>query len=143
MAQLPLDLDDLSRRLVKQEASGSLDPTAAATGMETVCRRLRDDLKDILGSGGVFALMRRALTLAMREHPLLVGVAVDTGPMACFTGLAEALAAGTDEEAAAAAAAVLAHLLGLLVTLLGEELGLQPVRKFWPHVALSVREIDE
>nr|MBA4157908.1 hypothetical protein [Gemmatimonadota bacterium] len=62
---------------------------------------------------------------------------------ACFTGLADAVAAGTDEEAAAAAAAVLAHLLGLLIILVGEELGMQPVHKFWPHVASSVRENDE
>ena len=57
--------------------------------------------------------------------------------------LAAALATGSDEEAAAAATSVLAHLLGLLVALLGEEVGLQPVRKLWPHLALTISDTNQ
>ena len=63
-------------------------------------------------------------------------------PGACFTGLAESLAARTDEEATSAAATVLTHVLELLVMLLGEELGMKPVRKLWPQET-SVKETDE
>jgi len=103
---------------------------------------LRDHLVDLLGSGGVTALLRRALHLAKREQPLLAGVTVSGEPDACFVGLAESLAAGTEEEATAAATSVLIHLLGLLVMLLGEELGMKPIRNLWPR-ATRDRENDE
>jgi hypothetical protein len=61
---------------------------------------------------------------------------------ACFSGLAESLAASTEEEATAAAATVLTHMLDLLVMLLGEDLGMKPIRKLWPR-ATSTRETDE
>jgi hypothetical protein len=132
---------ELARRIVEHEAGGSSDPAGSAAALETACRRLKVHLVDLLGSGGVAALLRRALHLAQREQPLLSGVAVSAEPGACFTGLTESLAASTDEEAAAATAAVLTQLFDLLVMLLGEELGMQPIRKFWPQ-ATRDREID-
>jgi hypothetical protein len=133
-------LVELTRRIVEQEAGGS-DPAASAAAVETACRRLRDHLVDLLGSGGVSAMLRRALHLAQREQPLLAGVAVSGESAACFIGLAESLAASTEEEATAAAATVLTHMLDLLVILLGEELGMKPIRKLWPQ-ATRVREIE-
>jgi hypothetical protein len=135
-------LVELARRLVEQEAGGSTDPAASAAAVETACRKLKDQLVDLLGSGGVSALLRRALHLAQREQPLLAGVALSGEPAECFIGLAESLAASTDEAATAAAGTVLAHMLDLLVMLLGEELGMKPIRKLWPQ-ATSGREIDE
>jgi hypothetical protein len=127
---------------VEYEAGESHDPAALAAAVETACRRLKDSLVDLLGSGGVSALVRRALHLAQREQPLLAGAAVSGEPAACFTGLAESLVASSDEEAAVAATTVLTHMLDVLVTLLGEELGMKPIRKLWPQ-ATSAREIDE
>jgi hypothetical protein len=135
-------LVELARRIVEQEAGGSPDPASSAAAVETACRRLRDELVDLLGSGGVSALLRRALHLAQREQPLLAGVAVSGEPAACFTSLTESLAASTCEEATTAAATVLTHMLDLLVMLLGEDLGMQPIRKLWPQ-ATSAKEIDQ
>jgi hypothetical protein len=135
-------LAELARRIVEQEAGGSPDPAASAVAVETACRSLIDHLVDLLGSGGASALLRRALHLAQREQPLLAGVSVSGEPGACFTRLAESLAASTDEAATVAATAVLTHMLVLLVMLLGEDLGLKPIRKLWPQ-ATSAREIDE
>ena len=134
-------LSELARRIVEHEARGS-DPSASATAVETACRRLKDHLVGVLGSGGVSALLGRAVHLAKREQPLLAEVAVRGEPGACFTGLAESLAGRTDDEANAAAATVLTHLLELLVMLLGEELGMKPIRKLWPRQT-SVKETDE
>jgi len=141
MAHPSSELVALARRIVEQEAGESRDPAALAAAVEAACRRLRDQLAELLGSGGVSALVRRALHLAQRQQPLLAGVAVSGEPAACFTGLTESLAASTEEEAAAAAATVLSHMLDLLVMLLGEELGLQPVHKLWPR-ATTPRETD-
>ncbi|HET8656499.1 MAG TPA: hypothetical protein VFL93_13345 [Longimicrobiaceae bacterium] len=133
---------ELARRILEHEAGESPDPAATAAAVETACRRLRGQLVDVLGSGGVSALLRRALHLAQREQPLLGGVAVSEEPAACFTGLAESLAARTAEESTAAAATVLTHMLDLLVMLFGEELGMKPIRKIWPQ-ATTAQEIDE
>ncbi len=142
MAHPSPNLAELARRIVAQEAGGSPDPVASAAAVDAACRRLGDHLADLLGSGGVSALLRRALHLAQREQPLLSEVAVSRESAACFTGLAESLAARPEDEATAAAAAVLTHVLELLVMLLGEELGMNPIRRLWPR-ATSAREIDE
>ncbi|HSJ30478.1 MAG TPA: hypothetical protein VK933_03530 [Longimicrobiales bacterium] len=142
MAQPPAEATELARRLVTHEARSSVDPAAWADAVESVCCRLKDHLAGLLGSGGVVALMGRALNLAKREQPMLAEVKLGAEPSACFTGLVEALAAGTAEDAAAAGSSLVAHLLGLLILLLGRELGTQPIRQLWPHVASSVREID-
>jgi hypothetical protein len=132
----------VAQRIVEQEGGASPDPAAAATAVETACQRLKSHLVDLLGSGGISALLRRALHLAQREQPLLAGVAVSAESSACFTGLTESLAASTGGEAKAAATTLLTHMLDLLVMLLGEELGMKPIRKLWPQ-ATSAREIDE
>ncbi len=135
-------LVELARRIVEHEAGGSPDGAASVAAVERACQRLRDHLVDLLGSVGVSALLTRALHLAQRENPFLAGVAVNGEPDACFTGLEESLAARTDEEATAAAATVLTHVFDLLVVMLGEELGMKPIRKLWPQET-SVKEIDE
>jgi hypothetical protein len=142
MARPSPKLAELARRIIEDEADGSSDPPASAAAVEAACRRLTDHLVDLLGSGGVSAMLRRALHLAQREQPLLAGVAVNAEPNACYTGLAESLAARTEAEAMTAAATVLAHVLELLIVLLGEDLGMKPVHKLWPR-ATSAREIDE
>lgn len=138
----PPPLVGLARRILEHEAGPSPDSAALATAVETACRRVRDQLVDVLGSGGVSALLGRALHLAQREQPLLAGVAVGGEQAACYSGLAEALEASTEEEAIAAANTVLRHILDLLVVLFGEELGVKPIRKIWP-AATTAQEIDE
>ena len=97
---------------------------------------------DLLGSGGVSALLKRALHLAQREQPVLEGLAVSEQSDACFTRLTESLEASTDEEASVAAASILTHTVNLLIMLLGEDLGMKPIRKLWPQ-ATSAKENDE
>jgi hypothetical protein len=150
MAPPPAVAVNLARRLVTDEARSSADPAAWANAAETVCCQLRDHMTGLLGSGGVTMVIGRALHLAQREQAMLAGgqqgmlgkVEIDKNPSACFTGLAEALAAESTENAAAAAISIVAQLLGLLILLLGNELGTQPVRMLWPHVASSVLETD-
>ena len=143
MAQPSPELVELARRILEEETGGSPDPATSAAAVEAACRRLRDRLLDLLGSGGVSALLRRALHLAQREQPLLAGVALDGESSPCFTGLAESLAASTGEEAAAAATAVVTHMLDLLVVLLGEELGMKPIRKLWPQATHALAGENE
>ena len=124
----------LARRIVRRDAAGSPGPAASAAAVQAACRRLSDHLVDLLGSRGVDALVRRALHLAQREQPLLAGVTPGLESGLSLHGLEESLAqARTDEEATAAGASVLLHLLGVLLMLIGEDLGMQTIRKVWPR----------
>lgn len=109
----------LANRLLRHEAGGSGAPEAFAGALDRACGKLCDELERLVGPGGASALNRRARSLAKREFPFLEGEAGEVAP----------------EREEAANTAVLAHLLGLLVGLMGEELGLRPVRKIWPEVA--------
>ena len=112
-------VSELALRLLRQEAAASAEPQALAAGVDRVCAKLSGELERLVGPGGAAALVRRARTLATRDFPCLEGGSADTGP----------------GQAEAANAAVLAHLVGLLVNLMGEELGLRPVLKIWPGLA--------
>lgn len=141
MAQPSPNILELARRIVEHEA-GQSNPSAPAAAVETACRKLKGQLIGVLGAGGASAVLGRALHLAKREQPLLADVAVSGEPGMCFSGLAESLPADTEEEATTAATALLAHTIDLLVTLLGEELGIKPVQRLWPQ-QIGAKETDE
>jgi hypothetical protein len=142
MTHPPDQAGELAREVLRHESGGSSDPEVVAAAVETICRKLRTDLTDMLGAAGVTALLGRALNLATREHPILIGVSSNAEPPGCYTGLADSLGTGPS-DASAAAAAVVVNLFVLLATLLGEELTTQPIRKIWPHVASDARKVAE
>jgi hypothetical protein len=128
-------LDELVRRLVRQEAGGSTDPESLAAAVEGACRKLSGELETLVGRGGVAALIGRAVNLAKREFPFLGVVRLEPDPPVALGGLRESLQGRDPAEAEAASVALLASLLGVLVNLLGEELGLRPVWNVWPSAS--------
>ncbi|HEX6252437.1 MAG TPA: hypothetical protein VFZ56_13520 [Gemmatimonadaceae bacterium] len=142
MANPPAEAVDVARRVLEHEADGS-EPADRAKALQTVFGRLGDDMRDLLGSRGVLALVGRALNLTRRQHGSLADVSLGTELPATFTGLAEALAKETPEAATETGNAILANFLHLLIILLGHELAMHPVRKLWPHATSSVTESDE
>ena len=131
---------DLARRLLAASQSAS-DPQVHEAVL--VSDKLRISLTRFAGADGFTSLLRRALALARAEVPSLQSVKVGAdGRLEGF----ELLAAQTGMDVAAAAAAITAHLLGLLVTFIGEPLTLALVREAWPDISLteshSTTEID-
>lgn len=140
--------DDLMKRLLEHEAGGARDAASLAAAVAGACQKLSGELEALVGRGGVAALLGRAVNLTKREFPFLAGVRPQTDAPPSFEALHESLRGRTPAEADAASVALLANLVGLLVNLLGEELGLRPVVNVWPNVLPGARvpastEIEE
>lgn len=114
---------DLARRLVAIEAAWN-EP---AVGAVRVSERLRLSLAKLAGVDGFRSLMSRALTMAKAEAPSLDRIQVlPDGSLEGFDGMER-----SEEEGGGVI--VVAQLLGLLVTLIGEPLTLRLVRDAWPN----------
>jgi hypothetical protein len=127
-------VDDVVSRVLAHESGGARDPESLAAAVGAACRRLSGELETLVGRGGVAALLGRAVNLSRREFPFLDAVHVQLEAPVALEGLGEALRGRSPVEAEAASVALLAHLVGLLVNLLGEDLGLRPVLSVWSHV---------
>jgi hypothetical protein len=127
---------ELSRRLLAFEAAHDNSSAAGVDGAARVIEELRLRLIKLAGVDGFRALLSRALTLAKAEVSSLntVHVQVD-GSVEGFDGIE-----GSQEEAGAATHAgivLVAHLLQLLVTFIGEPLTLRVVRDIWPDASMD------
>ena len=91
-----------------------------------------------MGNVGVSALQSRALALANRQFPWLraVHIKADGG----FGGLDAVDAQVDPREFFEGCVVLFAHLLGLLVTFIGEELTLRLMREVWPELPLDDRD---
>ena len=134
---LPPQTRDLAQRLLAYEnaAGKTSEPTEFAAFR--VCDRLRQSVITIAGVAGFRSLLTRALTLARSEAPSLDVVQV--GADGSLKGLDE-LASQTDKEHARDGGAILvAQLIGLLLTFIGEGLTLRLVQDVWPEAAFDGR----
>ena len=126
---------DLARRLLAASQTVS-DPHVHEAVL--VSDKLRTSLTRFAGADGFTSLLRRALVLASAEAPSLQRVKVGAdGRLEGFEQMAADVGTSAAAAAAAAAAAITAHLLGLLVTFIGESLTLALVREAWPDTSLD------
>src|ERR1700691_5014652 len=127
----------LAQRLLTYEAVAGENSEPAESAAFRVCAKLRRPLTILAGVAGFRSLLSRALALARAEAPSLsaVQVAAD-GPV---KGLDE-LSSQTDEEQARDRGAILiAQLIGLLLTFIGEGLTLRLIQDVWPEAAFGGR----
>ena len=120
---------DLARRLLaaSQIASGPRVHEAVL-----VSERLRISLARFAGAAGFASLLRRALVLACGDVPSLQSVKIGAdGRLEGF----EQLDTPTGALEGEAAVAITAHLLGLLVTFIGESFTLRLLRESWPDTS--------
>lgn len=116
---------ELSRRLVASRVAS--DPQAQETIL--INANLRNSLIQLTGADGFAALLRRSLALASVELPALQGAAMSTDGR--LEGI-EQLTAHSSTARDEVAVAVTAHMLELLVTLIGEPLTRRLVRQACP-----------
>ena len=126
---------DLARRLLAASQTVS-DPHVHEAVL--VSDKLRISLTRFAGVDGFTSLQRRALVLARAEMPALQSITIGAdGRLEGFEKLATGTGVAAAAAAAAAAAVITAHLLGLLVTFIGEPLTLTLVREAWPDTSLD------
>lgn len=121
-------------RLLKLEAAGRRGTRELPTA-PLVCERLRRLLSTLLGTAGFKALLARAVTLAKAEVPALRALQIQ--PDSSLVGL------GENDELADGEVVLVAHLLGLLVTFIGEALMLRLVNDAWPKARLGDLDFDK
>jgi hypothetical protein len=120
---------DLARRLLAaSQTAADLHVHEAVL----VNEKLRITLTQFAGADGFASLLRRALALASAEVPALRSVRVNAaGRLEGFEQLGSNAGNVKGEEAGA----ITAHLLGLLVTFIGEPLTRKLVRETWPETS--------
>ncbi len=134
MSQATPNIREFAERLLAHEMKGRSGE--AKRGAFLVCGKMRPQLANLLGSVGFRVLLARAVALASKEVGWLRGMRVEAnGTLECGdeTGVDGA-------EMAAGEAALVSHLLGLLVTFIGDNLTVRLVHGVWPE--LSQEDLD-
>jgi hypothetical protein len=114
----PQKTRDLARRLVACEADASTTSLHTATATVRVYERLRRQLAAPVGTDGFQTLASRALALAKSESPRLSAVQITAS--GGLRGLGEVESHRDADEDGEAGIILIAQLLGLFLTLLGE-----------------------
>ena len=132
----------LARILLGYEAAvgKNSEPTESVTSR--VCEKLRRPLSALAGVVGFRSLLSRALALAKAEAPSLS--AVEIAADGSLQGLDQLRQTDKDNDENKAKAdeggpIIVAYLVGLLLTFIGEGLTLRLVQDVWPEAAFNGR----
>jgi hypothetical protein len=129
---------DLARRLLAYEAVAAETSVPTESAILRVFEKLRRQLCALVGIAGFWSLASRALTLARAEAPSLS--AVELAADGSLQGLGEPQ---IDQNHAEEGGAILiAQLLGLLLTFIGETLTVRLMQDMWPDAAFDDRPRD-
>ena len=134
----------LAQRLLTYEAVAGKNSEPAESAAFRVCAKLRRPLTILAGVAGFRSLLSRALTLARAEAPSLsaVQVAADGSLRRAdgsLRGLDELEPQIDKEQARDGGAILIAQLIGLLLTFIGEGITLRLIQDVWPEAAFDGR----
>ncbi len=136
------DIRRVGRRLLDRELDGGVEPDAIAEVAERAAGKLGQHLSRLIGAAGYYALLKRALHLAGREHAFLVPVQPTPTADGGLDGLRAAIQVVDPERARAALVELFSQLVGLLVTFIGQDLTLRTLRQAWPDLVLDQGDSD-
>jgi hypothetical protein len=137
MSAVPPSIRGLAGQLIAIEAGSNKPP--AAEEVVRVVEKLRVPLIKFAGVVGFRSLLSRALALANAEVPSLKVLHVLSDGKLERVG---ELAQSQDAEALENGATVLvAHLLGLLVTFIGQPITLRLVQDAWPDASIDAMDL--
>jgi len=144
MAEISATARDLARRALLDTDGGQREPAALAEAADHAYARLRDRLADLIGVLGYGTLVARAVRLAQAESPGLTRVTVAAQAEDGLQGLRAFTLASSGNPVAAAEglAALLAHIIGLLVVFIGEDLAVRLVHEAWPELTSGPQALE-
>lgn len=116
---------ELARRLLVYEETETNPVLTDAHAVSRVCDKLRRSLTSMVGAAGFRSLMMRALTLAKQESQAFDSFKVRPD------GSLEVLRC----EAGQSGAVLIAQLIGLMITFIGETLTLRLLHDAWPDLS--------
>lgn len=126
---------DFAERLIACETRENKSFGTKIPAAFPVCEKLRSHLANLMGNTGFHALLSRALARAEADVPSLRAMQVKAdGSLARLDKLG---VQASPEELAKGSVVLVAHLLGLLVAFIGEDLTLRLVREVWPKLPLN------
>ena len=112
---------ELAERLLAYEFAEAKTVNADTHAVSRVCDKLRHPLTTLAGAAGFRSVLARALTLAKQESPALGAWQVNAD------GSLENLNGEADESGSV----LIAHLIGLMITFIGESLTLRILNGVW------------
>jgi hypothetical protein len=118
---------NLAKQLLAFEGVGTKSATSEVQAVSRVCDKLRRPLATLAGAAGFRALLERALTVAKQQCPTLDAWSVE--PDGSLRGL--------DSEGTQSGAVLIAQLIGLMITFIGESLTLRLLQDSWPNLPHS------
>jgi hypothetical protein len=132
---LALEPQDLARRLLAAEAAAEKTSLSTESGVICVYEKLRRSLSVLAGVAGFRSLATRALTLAKAEAPSLSAMQVTVD--GTLQGLGETELQSDKHQVGDGGVMLIAQLLGLLITFIGESMTLRLVQDTWPEAGLE------
>ena len=138
MSRASPEILDLARRVLAFEAARGNSSAARADAAAQVIEELRLHLIKLAGVAGFSSLLSRALTLAKAEAPSLniVQIRADSS-LEGFDGIEGSREGEVGAVAGQAGIVLVANLLELLVTFIGEPLTLRLVHVTWPDASMD------
>jgi hypothetical protein len=118
---------NLAKQLLALERDETVSEMSNVHAIRCVCDKLRCPLATLAGAAGFRSLLERALTLSKQECQVLDAWAVE--PDGSLRGL--------DDETAQWGVVLIAQLIGLMITFIGESLTLQLLQNAWPNLPCS------
>ena len=129
---------ELARRLIMFEAARANSSDAPVDTAMLVIGELRMRLVKLAGVEGFRSLLSRALTLSKAEAPSLNIVQISSdGSLEGFDGIEGSREGEVGAEAVQAGIVLVANLLELLVTFIGEPLTLRLLHVTWPDASMD------
>ncbi len=131
----------LAQRLLTYEAVAGKNSETTESAAFRVFAKLRRPLITLAGVAGFRSLLSRALTLARAEAPSLSAVQIAAD--GSLQGLDELEPQIDKDQAKEGGAILIAQLIGLLLTFIGEGVTLSMVQAVWPEAAFDGRVFEK
>jgi hypothetical protein len=128
-------LKQFAERLLAHETASGKSAGGDGEAAFRICEKLRVSLGRLMGVAGYRSLFSRAVALAGADVPWLRGLHIQGD--GTFESLAERKSKLNDQQIAVGEVALVAELLGLMVTFIGPTLTLQLMHDVWPEADFS------